>query len=69
VTCANCGGDAVYVFADPGALPIAYCDADLPEFLRTRADLDNLPVVSSVVLVAAPDPLADVPRPRSARNA
>jgi hypothetical protein len=67
VTCANCGGDAVYVFADPGALPISYCDACLPEFLRPRADLDDLTTVSSVVLAPVPDPMADVPRPRSSR--
>lgn len=35
--CADCAEKSVWVFADPGALPVAYCEHCLPLWLRPRA--------------------------------
>lgn len=35
--CADCGEKSVWIFNDPGALPVAYCEHCLPLWLRPRA--------------------------------
>lgn len=35
--CADCTSAAVWIFDDPGALPVPYCDDHLPTWLRKRA--------------------------------
>lgn len=35
--CADCTEESVWVFDDPGALPVAYCEHCLPLWLRPRA--------------------------------
>jgi hypothetical protein len=46
VNCSDCGASALYVFDDPGALPVLYCETCLPQPLRVRVAQGTLNRVS-----------------------
>lgn len=46
MACVNCGADADYLLADPGANPLEYCNSCLPPHLRSRALAGHFPLPS-----------------------
>lgn len=45
--CANCGRDAIYIYDPKPLAATAYCDRDLPSFLRPAARAGVLPTTDS----------------------
>jgi hypothetical protein len=49
MACVNCGGNSDYLVNDPGANPLEFCSADLPDNLRDRANAGHFKVITDVV--------------------
>ena len=50
--CADCTADAVYLFDDPGAVAVPYCNDHLPLFLRKRAELGHFRIAEPEAIVS-----------------
>lgn len=70
--CANCDGEALWVYEGPASDPAPFCDAHLPGFLRAQAKAGLLTKTDyyhqthdTVAAMLAPDPVP-VPQPMTA---
>lgn len=51
--CANCDKNAIWVYDVPSQNTVAFCDADLPSFLRVQAKSGQLATTDEYAKVAA----------------